>query len=257
MKKSLWIVVLALIAIWGISWTSLASQIKDVQPSHWAYKSVKMLVDKGYLALYEDSTFQGERSVTRYQLAEVVAKVLTGMSTGVAAPSETDTQAIRMLAVELRKELVEVIQNQDLFKTDLDQLNKNQIVLKEDLARNQVQVKAEIAKSQQQILEIIDQLISLKNLEEDLRQTNTQQAQLKQQISSLEDRMSMGLMTNLEQINTQFDEVKDLTLTNAEAVANLQMENQDLKEEIDDLVVKNNRMIYYIIAGFLAAILIK
>lgn len=246
MKKSLWIVLLALLAIWGIGMTSLAAEIKDIKPSHWAYKSVKMLVDKGYLSLYEDSTFRGDKIVTRYQLAEVLAKVLNGMSTGLVSPAENDTKAIRAVAVELRKELVEVIQNQDLFNQNLNQLRKNQVVLKEDIAR-----------SQQQVLEIIDQLILLKELEEDFRQASVEREQIKEQISALESRMSAGLSTNLDQINSQFLEVKDSTHANSEAVVALQRENQHLKEEINNLSSKNDRMLYYIIAGFLAAILIK
>jgi len=48
----------------------------DVPSSHWAYKAVKLLIDKGYLQLYQDQTFQGDKPVDRYTMAIIVAKIL-------------------------------------------------------------------------------------------------------------------------------------------------------------------------------------
>ena len=52
---------------------SAGEQISDVPESHWAYQGVKNGT-RGYLAVYEDGTFQGQKPVDRYTLASVVAE---------------------------------------------------------------------------------------------------------------------------------------------------------------------------------------
>ena len=63
-----WMIILTLSGLLG---TGLASaqrlQIKDVPPDHWAYEAV---ASRGYLAVYEDGTFDGTRSVDRFTLRQ-------------------------------------------------------------------------------------------------------------------------------------------------------------------------------------------
>jgi hypothetical protein len=47
----------------------------DVPTSDWAYSAVKELFDKGYVVGYPDKTYKGERPLTRYEMAIVVARV--------------------------------------------------------------------------------------------------------------------------------------------------------------------------------------
>ncbi len=244
--KRRWIVVLALVFIVGVGSSSFAADIKDVDPSHWAYQNVKMLIDKGYISLYEDSTFRGDRNVTRYQLAEIVAKILTNMNSGTVTASEGDIKTIRELAVELRKELVDVVQKQGLFSEEIDQLKKNQIVVKEDIAR-----------SQQQVLEIIDQLIRLKELEQKYDAVTQEQDVIKEQIIALEQKMDEGVASGIGQLRPQITEIDQVSRTNAQTIALLQEENNQLRNDIANLQEKNSRMLYYIIGGVLIAILIR
>ena len=51
-------------------------QISDVPADHWAYEGVQKLVQEGYLGLYTDGTFQGQRPVDRYTLVSVVGQLL-------------------------------------------------------------------------------------------------------------------------------------------------------------------------------------
>ena len=55
----------------GIS--QVSAKLTDVPTDHWAYHAVATLVNKGYLAVYEDGTFQGTRAVDRYTLAVTLA----------------------------------------------------------------------------------------------------------------------------------------------------------------------------------------
>lgn len=53
-----------------------ANPFSDVSPSDWAYQSVADLSDQGVVEGYPDGTFRGQRSMTRFELAQVVARLM-------------------------------------------------------------------------------------------------------------------------------------------------------------------------------------
>ena len=55
----------------------------DVPENHWATDAVAMLKNYGYPLGYGDNTFRGDRSITRYELAGMMAKLL-GQKTGIS-----------------------------------------------------------------------------------------------------------------------------------------------------------------------------
>ena len=48
----------------------------DVPENHWAYEAVKSLGEKGLIEGYPDGSFGGERSLSRYEFAEIVYRAL-------------------------------------------------------------------------------------------------------------------------------------------------------------------------------------
>jgi porin len=53
------------------------SQLKDVQPTDWAFQALQSLVDRyGALAGYPDGTFRGNRAMTRYEFAAALNAAL-------------------------------------------------------------------------------------------------------------------------------------------------------------------------------------
>lgn len=61
----------------GTSTTALgANPFSDVPAGHWAYASVARLAASGLLEGYPDGTLQGGRTMTRYEMAQIVAKAL-------------------------------------------------------------------------------------------------------------------------------------------------------------------------------------
>ena len=52
-----------------------ASKFKDVPEGHWAEKSIDNLVDMKIVDGYEDGTFRGRKTITRYELALYLANV--------------------------------------------------------------------------------------------------------------------------------------------------------------------------------------
>ena len=78
------------------------ANLSDVPSDHWAYHAVVTLVNKGYLAVYEDGTFQGSRPVDRYTLAVTLARILDDIEAGRVQGSGRFT-LIRELTTELKK----------------------------------------------------------------------------------------------------------------------------------------------------------
>lgn len=74
MKKSL---VLAMALSLGIAGTAFAANpFSDVPSNHWAYASVSKLAQAGIVEGYGDDTFKGGKSITRYEMAQMVAKAM-------------------------------------------------------------------------------------------------------------------------------------------------------------------------------------
>lgn len=113
-----------------------AVEIKDVSEDHWAYESVKALIEKGYLSLYEDGTFRGKEKVSRYELADLVSRLIKNFSEGDIEASEKDIEILRELSVEFRDELVDLASDQEKLSQQIDKLNREDIVLKESIGNN-------------------------------------------------------------------------------------------------------------------------
>ena len=53
-----------------------ANPFSDVEPSSWAYQSVEQLASAGIINGYPDGTFKGNKDITRYEMAQMVAKAM-------------------------------------------------------------------------------------------------------------------------------------------------------------------------------------
>ena len=74
MKKILAIAAAAVLTT-GVS-AYAANPFSDVSTSDWAYQAVADLSDQGVVIGYPDGTFRGERNITRYELAQIVARMM-------------------------------------------------------------------------------------------------------------------------------------------------------------------------------------
>ena len=74
MKKHL--AVLAATAVLGVTSAFAANPFSDVTPQDWAYQAVAQLASQGIVNGYPDGTFKGQRNITRYEMAQMVAKAL-------------------------------------------------------------------------------------------------------------------------------------------------------------------------------------
>ena len=74
MKKILAIAAVAALTA-GVS-AYAANPFSDVSPDDWAYQAVSDLSNQGVVEGYPDGTFKGERNMTRYELAQVIARLM-------------------------------------------------------------------------------------------------------------------------------------------------------------------------------------
>lgn len=74
MKKTL---LLAMTIAMGITASAYAANpFSDVPAGHWAYDAVNKLAAEGVVEGYPDGTYGGDRLMTRYEMAQIVAKAM-------------------------------------------------------------------------------------------------------------------------------------------------------------------------------------
>lgn len=80
--------VLVLLVIVSVGAASFAAgkargkQFSDVPSDHWAASAVQQMSDEGVMSGYPDSTFKGDKPVTRYELAVALARFAEFMEAG-------------------------------------------------------------------------------------------------------------------------------------------------------------------------------
>ncbi len=75
MKKNI-TAVLAAAALVGVASAYAANPFSDVPTDSWAYQAVSQLASEGVVVGYPDGTFQGGKNITRYEMAEIIARAM-------------------------------------------------------------------------------------------------------------------------------------------------------------------------------------
>jgi len=76
MKKRLLKVAIATALTVAFSVPAFANPFSDVPAKHWAYDAVNKLTQAGIVDGYGDGTFRGDKTLTRYEMAQIVAKAM-------------------------------------------------------------------------------------------------------------------------------------------------------------------------------------
>ncbi len=113
MKKSL---VLAMAMALGVTASAYAANpFSDVPAGHWAYDSISKLAAAGVIEGYGDDTFRGDRLMTRYEMAQIVAKAMAkGANVDKLAAEfadELDALGVRVAALEKKSDNVKITGN--------------------------------------------------------------------------------------------------------------------------------------------------
>ena len=100
MKKQ-FAAIFAATAVLGVTTAFAANPFSDVTPDSWAYQSVSQLASTGIINGYPDGTFKGQNNITRYEMAQMVAKAMANQDR-----ANAEQQAmINRLADEFASEL--------------------------------------------------------------------------------------------------------------------------------------------------------
>ncbi len=110
MKKSL---VLAMAMALGVTASAYAANpFSDVPAGHWAYDSISKLAAAGVIDGYGDGTFGGDKLMTRYEMAQIVAKAMAkGANVDKLAAefaNELDNLGVRVANLEKKADNVKV-----------------------------------------------------------------------------------------------------------------------------------------------------
>ena len=110
MKKSL---VLAMAMALGVTASAYAANpFSDVPAGHWAYDAVNKLTAEGVVDGYPDGTYGGDKLMTRYEMAQIVAKAMAkGANVDKLAAEfadELDSLGVRVANLEKKADNVKI-----------------------------------------------------------------------------------------------------------------------------------------------------
>ena len=110
MKKSL---VLAMAMALGVTASAYAANpFSDVPAGHWAYDAVNKLAAEGVVDGYGDGTYGGDKLMTRYEMAQIVAKAMAkGANVDKLAAEfadELDSLGVRVANLEKKADNVKI-----------------------------------------------------------------------------------------------------------------------------------------------------
>ena len=136
MKKSL---VLAMAMALGVTASAYAANpFSDVPAGHWAYDAVNKLAAEGVVDGYPDGTYGGDKLMTRYEMAQIVAKAMAkGANVDKLAAEfadELDSLGVRVANLEKKADNVKVTGEVRYSYRDVDgDVNSNESVLRSRL----------------------------------------------------------------------------------------------------------------------------
>ena len=101
MKKTLVSALTTALVVGAASTTFAASNpFADVPADHWAYDAVTQLAADGVIEGYPDGSFRGDRNITRYEMAQMIAKAMAKSDL-----SDSDKAMLQKLQAEFAEEL--------------------------------------------------------------------------------------------------------------------------------------------------------
>ncbi|MBQ8699109.1 MAG: S-layer homology domain-containing protein, partial [Schwartzia sp.] len=100
MKKSLVSALTTALVVGAASTTfAAANPFEDVPADHWAYDAIAQLAADGVIEGYGDGTYRGDQEITRYEMAQMIARAMAKGANG------ADKALVDKLAAEFADEL--------------------------------------------------------------------------------------------------------------------------------------------------------
>ncbi|MEJ6950604.1 S-layer homology domain-containing protein [Natronospora cellulosivora (SeqCode)] len=246
MKKKL----LTLSMIFVLLFTTMlsASSISDVSRDHWAYESVKTLIDRGLLQLYEDGTFRGHESISRFQLAVIISRILEEVEGKQIEMTSSDMELLRKLSIEFQDELVDLAIMGEAFSAQIQDLNDKNLIQDEflteikaiDIPRLEEKVDSlneKIGDVESDVSQIIESILRIRTLEEQIAVLESISEEQKVLINSNKEKIEELKALNIQTTDEMVDNLDNRISINATRLNSLQLEMDDLRSELQ---IKNN-----------------
>ena len=116
----------------SLSQVTSVSQFTDVQPTDWAFQALQSLVERyGCIAGYPDSTYRGNRAISRYEFAAGLNACLNRINELIASgtanlASKQDLETIQRLQEDFKSELATLRGRVDALETRTAYLESHQ-----------------------------------------------------------------------------------------------------------------------------------
>jgi hypothetical protein len=116
----------------SMSQVTSVSQLKDVQPTDWAFQALQSLVERyGCIAGYPDGTYRGNRALTRYEFAAGLNACLNRVNELIATGTENivkreDLERLNKLQADFSTELVALRGRVDSLESRSAEIAANQ-----------------------------------------------------------------------------------------------------------------------------------
>lgn len=206
----------------------IATPIKDVTEDHWAYQSIQKLIDQGYLSLYDDGSFKGNETITRFELAELIARLLENVESGRIAPDEEELELIRQLSLDFQDELVEIATRQDQLQKMIEKVSDDNLSQDE-----------RIAKILKEFANIEDNLSQMGNINyQQIEELNKKIAEEEEKIGEIKE-----LVAALKEDNKLFDDNLSIIKEQIDSITKEFLKLYDLQEDFAKLKEEFNKSI--------------
>ncbi len=221
------------------------AEIRDLDEDHWAYEIVQELVEKGFISLYDDDTFQGDRELTRLEMAEIVGRILEHIEQREVTLTGADLSNLRDLTVEFREELVDLAQSKEIFADRIEDLEKFRQIQEEDLAilveriENDLAqidgIRGEVQDLERLVDSLIDEILVLGVEDERFDEFDDQLQQLVTRTDDIEGKL-ITLETNFQEM------VQEVMLDQDTDLYRVIRDMEDNREAIERLERQNSRL---------------
>ena len=236
MKKLISILLILTCFISFNSFSVNAEELKDVPDNHWAYKSVKKLIDKGYLSLYEDGTFKGNNKVSRYELAVIIARMLDDIQDTGTQVSEEDADTLRKLSLEFRDELVDLAKKHNNLLKRLKSVEDKNIIQSDAIGNN----REKINNIDKEISSIIDSILELKKLNDEIDKLNKEIKEQNITITNLKESLNKN-KSSISDINSKMNNISS-EIENKDAIKDLKDQQSVTVTNVHSLKNKVNTL---------------
>lgn len=105
----------------------------DIDNDHWAYSAVSQLAAKGVIDGYADGRFKGDKPITRYEMAMVLARLLEGLPINEGRLNTADFKTVEKLTMEFAEELSLLGVKVDAIEAELKSLKTEIKEVKEEI----------------------------------------------------------------------------------------------------------------------------